>query len=125
MERRRKTASARNPITALLEDVLGCKWSWRVLREIRAGVTRPGQLERAIEGISAKVLNERLRKLQRHGVLEKVEHAEIPPRVEYRFTPLGEKFFAVLEQVEAVEREYAVKPASGRGPGPHRAGARG
>lgn len=125
MERRRKTASGRNPITALLEDVLGCKWSWRVLREIRAGVTRPGQLERAIEGISAKVLNERLRKLQRHGVLEKIEHAEIPPRVEYRFTPLGEKFFAVLEQVEAVEREYAVQPASGHGPSPHRTGGRG
>lgn len=109
MERRRKRNSGRNPITALLEDVLGCKWSWRILREVRAGTVRPGQLERAIEGISAKVLNERLRKLQRYGVLKKIEHAEIPPHVEYRFTPLGTRFFAVLEQVEAVEREYAAR----------------
>lgn len=107
MERNRKRNSVRNPITALLEDVLGCKWSWQILREVRGGTARPGQLERTIAGISAKVLNERLRKLQRHGVLKKIEYAEIPPRVEYRFTPLGRKFFAVLEQIEAVEREYA------------------
>jgi DNA-binding HxlR family transcriptional regulator len=111
MERSRKRNPVRNPITALLEDVLGCKWSWRILREVRGGTTRPGQLERAIEGISAKVLNERLRKLQRHGVLKKIEHAEIPPRVEYRFTPLGRKFFSVLEQIESVEREYAQQSA--------------
>ncbi|SRR5579885_2238200 len=105
MERSRKPRG--NPVTALLEDVLGCKWSWRILREIRNGVTRPGQLERAIEGISTKVLNERLRKLQRHGVLRKIEYPEIPPHVEYHYTPLGERFFDVLREIEAIEAEYA------------------
>ncbi|MBS0431273.1 MAG: helix-turn-helix transcriptional regulator [Proteobacteria bacterium] len=112
MEPARKRKPRGNPITALLEDVLGCKWSWRILREIRAGVNRPGQLERAIEGISTKVLNERLRKLQRNGVLKKIEYAEIPPRVEYRFTELGERFFAILQQIEAVESEYAAATES-------------
>lgn len=107
MERARKRKSRSNPVTALLEDVLGCKWSWRILREIRAGISRPGQLERSIEGISAKVLNERLRKLQRHGVLRKLEFPEIPPRVEYHYTELGERFFAILEEIEAVESEFA------------------
>lgn len=107
MEHARKRKSRGNPVTALLEDVLGCKWSWRILREIRSGVNRPGQLERSIEGISAKVLNERLRKLQRHGVLRKIEYPEIPPRVEYRYTELGERFFAILQEIEAVESEYA------------------
>lgn len=58
-------------ITRLLEDVLGCKWSWSILRAIHAGTHRPGQIERAISGLSTKVLNERLRKLVRHGVLKK------------------------------------------------------
>ena len=107
MERTRKRNLQGNPITALLEDVLGCKWSWRILREVRNGVNRPGQLERAIEGISAKVLNERLRKLQRHGILERIEYPEVPPRVEYRYTALGERFFAILGEIEAVESEYA------------------
>ncbi|MDR4477549.1 MAG: helix-turn-helix domain-containing protein [Nitrospira sp.] len=94
-------------ITRLLEDVLGCKWSWSILRAIHAGTHRPGQIERAISGLSTKVLNERLRKLVRHGVLEKTEFPEIPPHVEYGFTELGEKFLAVLRQIEMLERERA------------------
>ncbi|MBS0212489.1 MAG: helix-turn-helix transcriptional regulator [Proteobacteria bacterium] len=100
-----RSAASSNPITALLEDVLGCKWSWSVLRAVHAGINRPGQLERAIAGISTKVLNERLRKLVAHAVLAKTEFPEIPPRVEYAFTDLGRKFFAVLQQIEALERE--------------------
>lgn len=105
---------AASSITALLEDVLGCKWSWSVLRAVHAGVNRPGQLERAIAGISTKVLNERLRKLVAHGIFEKIEFAEVPPHVEYAFTPLGERFFGVLQQIEALEREGDT-PASSSG----------
>lgn len=107
----------RNPITALLEDVLGCKWSWRILREIHNGVSRPGQLERAIEGISTKVLNERLRKLQRNGVLKRIAYVEIPPRVEYGFTPLGKRFFGVLIEIESIETKYARSVRAGSGTG--------
>lgn len=98
---------AERPVTALLEDVLGCKWSWSILRAVRKGTTRPGRLEREIAGISTKVLNERLRKLVAHGVLIRTEFPEIPPRVEYAYTALGRKFYAVLEQIEALERERA------------------
>ena len=94
-----------NRITALLEDVLGCKWSWSVLRAVHAGTVRPGQLERAIPGISTKVLNERLRKLVAHGVFDKTEFPGASLHVEYGFTELGKKFFAVLQQIEALERE--------------------
>jgi len=97
----------RNRMTALLENVLGCKWSWSVLRAIHGGITRPGQLERTIPGISTKVLNERLRKLVAHDVLRRTEFPEVPPRVEYDFTELGGRFFAVLQQIEALERERA------------------
>lgn len=109
-------ASTRPParITALLEDVLGCKWSWSILRAIHTGTVRPGQIERAIPGLSTKVLNERLRKLVLHGVLEKTEFAEAVPRVEYAFTDLGKKFLSVLQQIEALERERAERSTMGR-----------
>ncbi len=97
-------------VTALLEDVLGCKWSWSVLRAIHNGIVRPGQIERATPGLSTKVLNERLRKLVAHGVLAKREFAESPPHVEYGFTELGTKFLAVLQQIEALEREQRARP---------------
>lgn len=103
--RKKPVSAERAPIARLLEDVLGCKWSWSVLREIHAGVNRPGQLERAIPGISTKVLNERLRKLVAHGVLEKTEFDALPPHVEYAFTELGMRFFAILGQIEALEQE--------------------
>jgi len=103
-------------LTALLEDVLGCKWSWSVLRAVHTGTLRPGQMERAIPGISTKVLNERLKKLVAHGILEKTEFAELPPHVEYSFTELGQKFLAVLQQIEALERERAQQYAPSNDP---------
>ncbi len=104
-----KTVRARplTRITVLLEKVLGCKWSWSILRAIHAGTIRPGQIKRAIPGLSTKVLNERLRKLVSHGVLEKTEFPRVPPHVEYGFTGLGKKFLAVLQQIEALDRERA------------------
>ena len=96
-------------ITVLLEDVLGCKWSWGILRAIHAGTIRPGQIERAIPGLSTKVLNERLKKLVAHGVLAKTEFAEKPLRVEYAFTELGDRFLSILQQIEALERERALQ----------------
>jgi len=91
----------------MVEDVLGCKWTLRVIAEIRSGVQRPGALERQIRGISTKVLNERLRKLLRFGVIERRAYPELPPRVEYRLTPFGRRFARVLDAVDQLESEIA------------------
>ena len=91
-------------VAAMLESVVGCKWSMSVLAAIRSGVHRPGALERACAGISAKVLNERLRKLTRFGVVRRKVFPEVPPRVEYQFTPFGREFLAVIDSVERLQR---------------------
>lgn len=90
-------------VKGMMEDILGCKWSLTVLSLIRKGVHRPGAMEHAIDGLSAKVLNERLRKLVRFGIAEKHTFAEVPPRVEYRLTPFGKKFGSILDQIEGLE----------------------
>jgi DNA-binding HxlR family transcriptional regulator len=92
-------------VARMVEDIVGCKWSLAVLGAVRSGVQRPGALEHAIEGLSKKVLNERLSKLVRFGILEKQAYAELPPRVEYRFTPFGCKFVGLLDDIEALQRE--------------------
>jgi DNA-binding HxlR family transcriptional regulator len=89
----------------MMESIVGCKWSMTVLRLVRDGVRRPGAMEHAIDGLSAKVLNERLVKLTRFGILEKHSFAEVPPRVEYHITPFGERFAKLLDEVEALERD--------------------
>lgn len=89
----------------MVEDIIGCKWSLSVLAMISIGINRPGAMEREIDGLTAKVLNERLRKLQDFGIIEKEIFPETPPRVEYRLTGFGVKFRAVLDQIEILENE--------------------
>lgn len=91
----------------MVEDVVGCKWSLAVLGAVKSGVCRPGAMEHAIDGVSKKVLNERLRKLVRFGILEKCAYPEVPPRVEYRLTRFGERFSGLMDGVEALEREVS------------------
>ena len=92
-------------VDRLLEDVLGCRWTISVLRAVGSGVTRPGALQRHIEGISAKVLSDRLKHFQRAGIFERVQYPEIPPRVEYRLTPFGKKFSRLLKEAERLQKE--------------------
>jgi DNA-binding HxlR family transcriptional regulator len=61
-------------------------------------------MEHAIAGLSGKVLNERLAKLVRFGILDKASFAEVPPRVEYRMTVFGNKFSKLLDEVDALQR---------------------
>ena len=92
-------------VDMLLEDVIGCRWTISVLRAVANGVNRPGALERHIEGISAKVLGDRLKHFHRAGIFERVQYPEIPPRVEYRLTPFGKKFSRLLKEVERLQEE--------------------
>jgi DNA-binding HxlR family transcriptional regulator len=91
----------------MVEDIVGCKWSLCVLDLVSRGVSRPGEMQRSYHGLTAKVLNERLRKLVRFGILERRAFPEVPPRVEYRLTPFGRRFGRVIEQVHELERELA------------------
>lgn len=86
-----------------LEQVVGCKWSVSVLMAVDAGTNRPGALERAIDGISTKVLSERLRKLTAYQLLDKKKYPEIPPRTEYSLTPKGKKLIRIIEQLHELD----------------------
>lgn len=96
--------SSRPSVAEMMENIVGCKWSLRVLALVREGVNRPGAMEHAVEGLTAKVLNERLKKLVRYGILDKTIYPESPPRVEYRLTSFGGRFSALLDEIETLER---------------------
>jgi DNA-binding HxlR family transcriptional regulator len=104
MEATRKKYSATPPVSSMVEDIVGCKWSLSVLKLVRDGVRRPGAMQRAVDGLSTKVLNERLRKLQRFGMVEKRVFAEVPPRVEYRLTDFGRRFSQLLDGIDRLQR---------------------
>lgn len=89
-----------------LEDVVGCKWSAAVLAAIGRGVTRPGQLERIIPGISTKVLNERLRKLLDYHLITRTEMAGKVPRTEYALTSTGTQLCQIIESIRDLDEEH-------------------
>lgn len=99
-----------------LEDVVGCKWSAAVVAAIGRGITRPGQLERFIPGISTKVLNERLRKLLDYGLITRHEHPGKVMKVEYKLTPMGRRVVEIIEQLRELDQEHeASRSGSGIG----------
>ncbi len=91
----------------MVEDIVGCKWSLSVIGLVRDGILRPGEMERSIEGLSAKVLSERLSKLVRYGILDKQSYPEIPPRVEYRLSSFGTRFTEILDAIDRLQRDSA------------------
>lgn len=91
----------------MVENIIRCKWSLSVLSLIQQGVNRPGAMEKSVEGLTTKVLNERLRKLMRFGILEKTIFPEVPPRVEYHLTDFGRKFIGILDAIDSLERDFS------------------
>ena len=65
------------------------KWTTLIIRDLLGGTKRFGELLSALDGISAKVLTERLKMLEERRLIEKKIYPCIPPRTEYSLTPLG------------------------------------
>ena len=92
------------PVAAMLESIVGCKWSVRLLGIIADGCHRPGAMLRACPGLSAKVMNERLRKMTRFGIVSRTVFGEKPPiEVEYVLTPFGRRFTKILDEVRRLQ----------------------
>jgi DNA-binding HxlR family transcriptional regulator len=92
-------------VASVIEDVVGCKWTLHILGHIRRGVVRPGALQRSVTGLTTKVLNQRLSKLVRYGVLERETYSERPLHVEYHLTTFGQRINVILDQIETLQRE--------------------
>jgi DNA-binding HxlR family transcriptional regulator len=70
-------------------DRIANKWSMLIVYALVAGPKRHGELRRAIEGISQKMLTQTLRSMERDGLLERRVVNDLPPHVVYALTPLG------------------------------------
>ena len=75
-------------------DRVGDKWSLIAIATLEHGRLRFGQLQQHIPGISQRMLTLTLRQLERDGLVTRTVHAEVPPRVEYELTPMGETLIA-------------------------------
>ena len=105
-QQKKNIEKSRSPdAKAIVEDIIKCKWSLTVLDLINSGTNRPGAMVRKTDGLTAKVLNERIDKLQRYGILDRLVFPEKPPRVEYRFTAFGEKFLKIIDAIYELQND--------------------
>ncbi len=92
------------PVAAMVESIVGCKWSIRVLQLCADGHSQPSAFLRACPGLSAKVMNERLRKMLRFGIVQRTVYGDRPPiKVEYLLTPFGRRFLVILDEVRRLQ----------------------
>ena len=88
------------------------KWTLLILRDLSRGVNRFSALERSLTGISPKTLSERLKGLEKAGIVTRKSYAEVPPRVEYTLTEMGWDLIPLIDHM----RDYGAKWLSDGGP---------
>jgi DNA-binding HxlR family transcriptional regulator len=80
-------------------DRIGDKWTALIIGVLEEETMRFSEIKRRIGGISQKMLTQTLRNLERDGLVTRTVYAEVPPRVEYALTPLGETLVMPLTAI--------------------------
>jgi DNA-binding HxlR family transcriptional regulator len=94
-----------NPVELALE-IIGGKYKMPILWRLKDKAWRYGELKKALGKITHKMLTEQLRELEGDKLIHREVFPEIPPRVEYSITPLGQKSIAVIEMLRTFGYEY-------------------
>ncbi|NEO31915.1 MAG: helix-turn-helix transcriptional regulator [Symploca sp. SIO3C6] len=98
----RSKAANTNKVSCPVENtlkVIGGRWKVLILRELFQGVKRFGQLHRALEGITQKMLTQQLREMEADGIVNREVYLQVPPKVEYSLTPLGKSLKPVIDSM--------------------------
>src|SRR5699024_2458081 len=77
--------------------LIGDKWKVLILRDLLPGTKRFGELKKSIGNVSQKVLTAQLRDMEEKGLVHRQVYAEVPPRVEYSLTELGQSLKPILD----------------------------
>lgn len=98
MESRQPLEKPTCPVETALK-VIGGRWKVLILRELFQGVKRFGELHRAMHGITQKMLTQQLREMEQDGIVYRQVYLQVPPKVEYSLTPLGQSLKPVLNSI--------------------------
>lgn len=82
-------------------QLIGNKWKLLIIRNLLVRAWRFNELQKSLEGISQKVLTDSLRSMENDGIVIRTVYPEVPPRVEYALSELGESMRPILDAMEA------------------------
>lgn len=87
-------------------QLIGSKWKLLILRNLMQRPWRFNKLRRDLEGISQKVLTDSLRSMEEDGILTRTVYPEVPPRVEYALSDLGQSLRPIIESMAEWGQNY-------------------
>lgn len=89
--------------------LIGSKWKLLIMRNLMAHPWRFNELKKDLEGISQKVLTDSLRSMEADGIITRTVYPEVPPRVEYALSELGESMRPIMKAMEVWGLDYQNK----------------
>lgn len=87
-------------------QLIGSKWKLLIMRNLLARPWRFNELRKDLEGISQKVLTDSLRSMEKDGIITRTVYPEVPPRVEYALSELGESMRPIMDAMEKWGSDY-------------------
>lgn len=87
-------------------QMIGSKWKLLIMRNLLARPWRFNELKKNLEGISQKVLTDSLRSMEDDGIVIRTVYPEVPPRVEYALSELGESMRPIIKSMELWGLDY-------------------
>lgn len=87
-------------------QIIGTKWKLLIMRNLLSRSWRFNELRKSLDGVSQKVLTDSLRQLESDGIILRTVYPEVPPRVEYSLTELGESMRPILSAMENWGKSY-------------------
>lgn len=90
-------------------QLIGNKWKLLIIRNLLVRPWRFNELQKSLDGISQKVLTDSLRSMEADGIITRTVFPEVPPRVEYALSELGESMRPILDSMQAWGENYKTK----------------
>ncbi len=87
-------------------SLIGSKWKLLILRNLLQRPWRFNELKKSLDGISQKVLTDSLRSMEEDGIITRTVYPEVPPRVEYALSDLGESMRPIIKSIEDFGLDY-------------------
>lgn len=94
-----------SPVATTVQ-MIGSKWKLLIMRNLLARPWRFNELKKDLEGISQKVLTDSLRSMEADGIITRTVYPEVPPRVEYALSELGESMRPIIKAMEIWGTDY-------------------
>ncbi len=87
-------------------SLIGSKWKLLIMRNLLVRPWRFNELQKSLDGISQKVLTDSLRSMEADGIITRTVYPEVPPRVEYALSELGESMRPIIKSMEDWGKNY-------------------